>query len=45
MAQDMAERFNNAYQRQVLVRPEPKPNAAPVVPATDADRALERRHS
>jgi tryptophanyl-tRNA synthetase len=38
MAQDMAERFNNAYQRQVLVRPEPKLNAAPVVPGIDGEK-------
>lgn len=37
MTQDMAAYFNTAY-REVLVRPEPRLNEAPVVPGTDGQK-------
>ncbi len=38
MAQDMAGYFNNTYGREILVRPEPKLNAAAVVPGIDGQK-------
>lgn len=38
MAQDIAARFNNAFGRDVLVRPEPKLNESPVVPGIDGEK-------
>jgi tryptophanyl-tRNA synthetase len=37
-AQDMATHFNQAYGRDVLKRPEPKLNEAPIVPGTDGQK-------
>lgn len=38
MTQDMAQYFNNTYGREVLKRPEPKLNEAPVVPGIDGQK-------
>jgi tryptophanyl-tRNA synthetase len=38
MTQDMAGYFNNTYEREVFVRPEPKLNEAAVVPGVDGQK-------
>jgi len=38
MTQDMAGYFNNTYQCDVLVRPEPRLNEAPIVPGIDGQK-------
>lgn len=38
MTQDIATKFNNAFDCEVLVRPEPKLNRAPLVPGVDGDK-------
>jgi tryptophanyl-tRNA synthetase len=38
MTQDIAARFNSAFQREVLVRPEAKLNRAPLVPGVDGEK-------
>ncbi len=38
MTQDMAGYFNNKYDREVLVRPEPRLNAAQIVPGVDGQK-------
>lgn len=38
MAQDMATYFNQAFGREVLLRPEPRLNEAPIVPGVDGQK-------
>lgn len=38
MAQDMATYFNQAFEREVLKRPEPRLNEAPIVPGVDGQK-------